>query len=99
MNFFNQVKINVINNYQGVLVILSLLIILFNIIQLYFINIFNKVEKNSQLDKSLSSIFYKDVIVFILLSIFIGDFIYNKRYTITDVSTQSTNVISSLFNI
>ena len=88
MNFINQINNNAVpfvkNNYQAILIIIALIITLINMSKSYFVS---KYEKNCQKQLSkysnlLNNLNFGNIIIFILLSIFVFDFIYNKKYII-----------------
>jgi hypothetical protein len=76
------------NNYTSIVVIIALLFTFINIANIYFTN---KYETNTQkqlntFNRTIDNLQYGNMIVFVLLFIFVFDFIYNKRYKV-DVAT------------
>ena len=75
------------NNYTSIAVIVALLVTFLNIANVHFTN---KYETNTQkqlntFNKTIDNLQYGNIIVFVLLFIFVFDFIYNKRYKV-DIS-------------
>lgn len=86
MNFINQIKNNAIpiikSNYQAILIMIALIISIFNITRSYFVSKYEKTcqKQLNKFGRLINQVNFGNIIIFILLSIFVFDFIYNKKY-------------------
>ena len=101
MNFINQINNNVVpiikSNYQAILILIALIITLINMSNTYFVSKYEKTcqKQLNKYSKLLNNINFKNIIIFILLSIFIFDFIYNKRYILEVPPPKPEFIITS----
>jgi len=107
MNFINDVKTNalpfIMKNYAAILVIISLLLALINIIITYTKSNYEKnCQKQLNVDgNTIKAVNVVNIIIVILLSIFVFDFIFNKKYILEVVAKPEFNIPGSIlgFNL
>jgi hypothetical protein len=91
MDFFKHGEMFVLNNFVGIIIIITLIITLRNII------VSVMTPKNKKKCKNqLKRIFFWSRIIFFLLSIFIFDFIYHERYILETVKPPTLKVTNIL---